>query len=118
MKKIFLSLALSTFLIMGVSIYSSFAAATSCDKVSNLTSEGFKTSANVICEYQNDGSTSPQAYGAGTGHKSGSKVFETSNAMGGIYYKDITTSPITSSNVTVPTAGASAADSGYTEVGK
>jgi len=112
MKKNIISI-LTGIAILGGFSASAFAAASSCDTAV----PDVKLSANVICKYQNDGASLPQAYGVGTGHPSGTKVYESSNAMGGIYYKDMT-GTITSTNVTVPSAGASAPTDGYSEVGK
>ncbi|NOZ83873.1 MAG: hypothetical protein GXP60_03550 [Epsilonproteobacteria bacterium] len=114
MKKNIISL-LAAAAILGTFSASAFAATTTAADCNSLTTTlDVQTSANVICKYK----STDNAYGVATGHKSGTKVYESSNALGGIYYDDVGTGNV-SAAVVAPTAGLSSVDSAtWTEVGK
>ena len=118
MKKNIISILAGVALLAGFSMVSISAfAATEADCNSSGSNLDVQTSANVICKYQ----STDTAYGVGTGHSSGTKIYESSNAMGGIYYQNVATGNVTSAAVRTPVnsiVGASSPTAGYSEVGK
>ena len=121
MKKNIISILAGVALLAGFSMVSisAYAGTTSTD-CEGYTALDVQTSANVICNY----ASSDTDYGVATGHKSGTKIYISSNAMGKVYYNDVRTGLVVSGTIGTAATNAEGASAvsgitgSWTEVGK